>query len=231
MVPAATTAGVAVLVWATVTGPARIFGPPHLSPVHHPFIPPPTATAPPPNGGVPPPPPFPRAVGGSHYLSWLDDLLAWAVLLLLALGVVAVLVWAWRHRWRRPPAPLAVQFDVLPIADVAASLEQTSAKRLAALGRGSPRNGIVACWLLVEEAISAAGLPRKPWETTTEFTVRVLHSLDIDPRTIGSLAGLYREARFSGHPMTEDDRLAARAAAERLDEDIRTLRPPQQATP
>ena len=33
--------------------------------------------------------------------------------------------------------------------------------------------------------------------------VRFLHALDVDPRPVARLADLYREARFSTHPMGE----------------------------
>jgi hypothetical protein len=140
-------------------------------------------------------------------------------------------VWLWRHRWHRPESPLDVPVQVLPTADVAEALEEGAAERLAAIGRGSPRNAIVACWLLVEEAIAAAGLPRLPWETSTEFTVRVLHRLDIDPRSIGTLSRLYREARFSEHPMGEDARDVARAALGQLDEELRAMGAAARGTP
>ncbi|MGH3445286.1 MAG: DUF4129 domain-containing protein, partial [Nocardioidaceae bacterium] len=57
----------------------------------------------------------------------------------------------------------------------------------------------------------------------TEFTVRVLHSLDLDPAAIGRLAGLYRAARFSEHEPTEQDRTAAREALRSIDAELAGL--------
>ena len=48
------------------------------------------------------------------------------------------------------------------------------------------------------------GLPRHPAETSAEYTIRVLHTWDIAPAALGGLAELYREARYSRHPVTED---------------------------
>lgn len=226
--PVLTAVGVLVLAWATVAGPARIIGAPHLG-----FAPPrPPPTVPPSS------PPSGRSLAqlkrhyqGIHHFGWLADLLAWTVLLLLALAVVAVLVWLWRYRWYRPEPPLDVPVQVLPTVDLAEALEQSADARVAAIAGGSPRNGIVACWLLVEEAIAEAGVPRLGWETSTEFTVRVLRRLDIDPRPIGTLSRLYREARFSEHPLGEDAREAARAALRRFDEELRAVGPAASGTP
>ena len=68
--------------------------------------------------------------------------------------------------------------------------------------------------------MAAAGLPRSRHETSAEFVVRVLHRLDLDPRAIGELAALYREARFSDHQLGEEARERARAALERLHADL-----------
>ena len=227
-VPVLAAAGLLVLAWATVAGPARIIGIPQVG--FAPSRPPPIVTpSAPPNGQSLSQ--LRQAFHGPHHLGWVGDLLAWTELLVMVLGAVAVLVWLWRHRWHRPEPPLDVPVPVLPTLDVAEALEQGADARLAAIAGGSPRNGIVACWLLVEEAIAEAGLPRLPWETSTEFTVRVLHRLDIDPRSIGTLSRLYREARFSEHPMGEDAREAARAALGRLDEELRALGASARGTP
>jgi hypothetical protein len=75
--------------------------------------------------------------------------------------------------------------------------------------------------LRLEEAVAAAGVRPGVAETSTELVSRVLHSLDVDPRAVATLAALYREARFSEHPMGEDARAAARASLTRLHEDLR----------
>jgi len=196
-VPALTAGGLLVLVWATVAGPARIIGAPHVGLAPH---------RPPPPTAPPTTPPSGKSLAqlrhdyqGVHHLGWVGDLLAWTALLLIALALLAGVVWLWRHRWHRPEPPLDTPVQVLPTADVAEALEQGAAERLDAIGRGSPRNAIVACWLLVEEAIAAAGLPRLPWETSTEFTVRVLHRMDIDPRIRNGVNPVIAESSAREH--------------------------------
>ena len=91
---------------------------------------------------------------------------------------------------------------------------------LDALERGAPRNAIVAAWVALEDAAGAAGLPRHPAETSTEYVTRVLRVWDVDPRSLAELAGLYREARFSTHPMTEAHRQRAIAALATIRSDL-----------
>jgi hypothetical protein len=57
-----------------------------------------------------------------------------------------------------------------------------------------------------------SGLPRHPWETSSEFALRMLARADVDSGPVSRLLDLYREARFSGHDLDESDRAAAAAA-------------------
>jgi hypothetical protein len=153
-------------------------------------------------------------------LSWVGTLLAWLVILLV-LGVVALgLLAAWRSRPRIDRGPAAVAFDVLPEARAAQAVRDEVDRQLASLREGDPRNAIVRCWARLEGSVAAAGVARESWETSAEYTVRVLHRLDLDPGAIGRLAALYREARFSGHPLGEEARTAAETALRRLHQDL-----------
>ena len=95
-------------------------------------------------------------------------------------------------------------------------------RQLDALQHGTPRNAIVACWLELEDAVRASGVAPAPHQTAQELTQQVLRDLAaVDRASISELARLYREARFSGHAMTETDRAAAQSAIERLHADLR----------
>ena len=223
LVAPAVCVGVVVLAWAATTGPVAVLSPSGRTLT---FEPAPTITASvtePTMGGVDPRE-LARSIEQTHDLSWLGDLIAWA----LVLGVLALVVWglrvAVRNRWRRAAAPVEADAEPLPEVRAAAALVEDAARRMAALADGDPRNGIVRCWVRLEEAVADAGLPRDAHETSAEFTVRVLHVLDLDPHAIGELAGLYREARFSEHPLTEDARGAARDALTRLQDDLAAVR-------
>ena len=148
---------------------------------------------------------------------WLTAILR---VLLVAAGIVvliAMFVGAWhrrpRLRWRRPAIGDG-DFEVLP--DVAAAIVDEAATQRAALLGGAPRNAIVQCWLRLEHDVAAAGLRRRPSDTSAEFTERVLARYSVDSEAIRELAALYREARFSVHPLDEAARAAALDALERL---------------
>lgn len=130
---------------------------------------------------------------------------------------VAIIVWlvlryAWRHRptlrWTRRRRPArSVDFEVLD--EVATAIKADAEAQQLALRGGTPRNAIVECWLRLEAAVVAAGVPRRPADTSTDLMLRVLAERPIEPTAIANLAALYREARFSDHPMTEDSRREA----------------------
>lgn len=124
------------------------------------------------------------------------------LVILVVLGVIISLIGS---VWRRPQFVTRQSAEFVS-PDAPEVLLASAEERLALLSEGEPRNAIVAAWLSLEAAASAAGLPREPSETSTEYTTRVLRTWDIDPRPLADLAGLYREARFSRHPLGEDHR-------------------------
>ncbi|MBO1756014.1 DUF4129 domain-containing protein [Allobranchiibius sp. CTAmp26] len=80
---------------------------------------------------------------------------------------------------------------------------------LRAVQEGSPRAGIIAAWVRLEGIAADAGVAPRRSETSAELTIRVLDEMAVPGRWILRLADLYREARFSDHPMTEADRAEA----------------------
>lgn len=130
---------------------------------------------------------------------------------LLVLVTLLAVRFLWRHRasikWpERRRVPTA--FDVLEDS-VAASVVADAAGQRAALQRGVPRNAIVECWRRLELAVADAGVIASPSDTSLEFTERVLSDRQVDSAALGTLAGLYREARFSDHAMSESARESA----------------------
>ena len=83
---------------------------------------------------------------------------------------------------------------------------------LAAVDSGTATDGVIACWVALEDAAASAGVPREPSETPAEFTVRVLGVGGISEPELLRLAQLYREARYSTHGSSEEARTEARAA-------------------
>ena len=113
-------------------------------------------------------------------------------------------------RRSREPAPLELDFDVLDDPEpLVEEMQRDADFQLELLLGGEPRNAIVACWERFEEQAERVGLARKPWETSSEFTLRLLDVVSADVSAVSRLATLYREARFSEHEITEADRQQA----------------------
>jgi uncharacterized protein DUF4129 len=149
---------------------------------------------------------------------WVQDLFFLALLLLgLWLGAGAVRLVVLRLARELPDKQLVLELDPLSVAEAGReALRRDRELYDAALAESDVRNGIVACWVLLEETAAKVGIPRLPAETATELVVRFLHTLDVDPRPVARLARLYHEARFSTHELPTD----ARPQAERALADI-----------
>jgi len=130
----------------------------------------------------------------------------------------------WRERtwaaWKRPPeAHWPADPDEAGAAAFAVAADAGYQREV--LLQGEPRNAIVACWLRLEAAVASAGVERFASDTSSELTERVLAEASVDRAAIGELAALYREARFSSHPMGEAERSAAVAALDAVHAGLR----------
>jgi hypothetical protein len=220
LLPSAVVLGLVVLAWAAATGPVQLLSPSGRT---RSFDPSATPSASPTSDGSTTGTlrEVTRDVQPRFDLAWLGDLFTYT--LLIGLGIAAFLAarYLWRNRWRPPEKPAVVEFDVLPDVAVREALREDVDAQLAAIAEGSVRNGIVACWVRLENIVAAAGYPRSRAETSSEYVVRILRGLDLDPRAAAALAALYREARFSEHHLGEDVRTAARQALQVLHDDLR----------
>jgi hypothetical protein len=159
----------------------------------------------------------PERVTEGHLPAWLSvivQVIVGAVLLaLIAYGLRA----AWLNRpsfhWRRKRNP-PIDFEVMP--DIAQTVAEDAVRQRRLLNEGTPRNAIVQCWLRLEAIVEAAGFPRDPSDTASEFVEHILGRYSLDTGAINDLANLYREARFSDHEMGEGHRLGAIAALDAI---------------
>lgn len=144
-------------------------------------------------------------------------LMASVVMLALVLSVVRWLLTVRWHRRHRDPEPAEVSFDPLEApARLAARLAEAAPAQRDLLAAGSPRNAIVECWQRFEDQAGSAGVRRRAWETSSEFTLRVLDRVAADTSAVTALAELYRDARHSRHEITEANRAAALEALDRI---------------
>ena len=110
-----------------------------------------------------------------------------------------------------------VGFTVLDEPDrVAAEVVGDAEEQDALLRDGDARNAIVATWHRFEVQGERAGVPRHASETSSEYALRILDLADADTGPVARLAELYREARFSDHPITEDHRAEAMGALDAI---------------
>jgi hypothetical protein len=159
--------------------------------------------------------------------AWVLELLTLVVLAFLLAQLVRKLRRLWRARTRtrrRVGRPEQVDFEVLgSAARVSEVIEADAAEQRAGLAEsGEPRNAIVACWHRFEQQAVRAGVDRQPWQTTAEFVLGVLDLVGADQGAVSRLADLYREARFSDHPMTGPQRAAALEALDEIHRSLRT---------
>jgi hypothetical protein len=83
------------------------------------------------------------------------------------------------------------------------------------------RRAVIAAFARLERALEAAGAPRGIGEAPLEYVDRVLGELAVPPAPTAALAALFEQAKFSLHPLDEDDRSAAIDALEAVRESLR----------
>jgi hypothetical protein len=150
----------------------------------------------------------PTARSSSATLAWLVAGSA-AALLLVAPAAVVVR----RRRARRERRAV--------VPDAAERVGSGLRRSLADLeSERDPRLAVQRAYARMEESLGEIELSRAPDETPTEFTARVLRVLGASAAAASDLTGLFEIARFSDHPMDEDDRRRAIASVRRLEAEV-----------
>ena len=209
-----------ILVAAAATGPVGVVGDPQpgsttTQTTQDPAQPPTTATER--AEDEPPGESVDGDLGG-----WLHDLVAFALVLAgLWVSAAVLRLLAKRLIHKLPDKQLVLDLDPLPDVEAGRDAVRRNLESYEQALEGSEvRNGIVACWVLLEQSAAEVGTARRPAETATEFVIRFLHALDVDPRPVAALAGLYHEARFSTHELAPDARSRAHAALGAIRRDL-----------
>ncbi|HST64013.1 MAG TPA: DUF4129 domain-containing protein, partial [Mycobacteriales bacterium] len=179
--------------------------------------PPPVATrTPAPDGGsASPTDETPRTAPG--WLIWAIAVLFVAPIL-LGMAFVPAMIYAPVHglfsfRRRRPEVELPPEVDdEVEATQLAAAVEEG----LRELDQGGAGEGVVASWVLLEQAAANAGTHRAAPDTPSELAGRLIDRHPVSSTPLLRLADLYREARFSRHELPESARTEARAALEQL---------------
>jgi hypothetical protein len=135
---------------------------------------------------------------------------AWLPWTILAIVLVAILAGVAALVLRRGRAPAGAP-------EPAAAGEAVQAA-IAALEAGAdPRGAVIAAYAAMQRTLAAHGLVRSPSEAPREFLRRVLVANRAAEEDAGTLTGLFEEARFSTHPISERTRERALSALRSLE--------------
>ena len=177
------------------------------------------------NDDAPPPTSAPPAQQTNQQGSESEGLLAkvsmWYVIVSwLALALVVTIVLRALIAMRtdeegdrvRTPAPGP---DAAPWPGAMEQLQRAAARAeelLLAARPGNVGDAVIAAWMELERAATAAGSGRRPSATPTEFTVALLKRHDADADAMAALLAIYHRARFGGPALPAaagDEALAA----------------------
>lgn len=182
-----------IMVWGASSGDSVISAPSTTFEFQDP-TPPASATAP--DLVLPSQAPTTTDESSSSAVNW------WLVAQVVVFLALAYLAFRWlSKRSVRSTGPFVEPVDELEKLVSATALDAQSPAFT-----GEPRNAVVACWVALEDGLAASGAAPERSETSLDLTVRVLTRWEVDPTTLRTLAELYREARFSRHPITPAQR-------------------------
>jgi len=133
----------------------------------------------------------------------------------IIVAITAFGLTAYRGRARPlPPPELDAEPDAAPLAAALA------AGARALHSDPDPRAAIIGCYAAMERSLADAGLPPQQADTPAEVLSRATESGLVRSTPAGALTGLFRQARYSRHPMTEADRAAAIDALTQVQADL-----------
>lgn len=160
-----------------------------------------------------------------HVPSWLTNLIG----AICILGVAAVVVYPlWlmlRDKIAPRRVPAATDQDApLPEAQRLAAMRSALDEGLVALDAddADPRRAVIACWLRLEEAATAAGVAREVGDTATDVVLRLLRTHEVSVGALDNLAHVYHQARYARHEVDVSMRDEARAALAQLRHELAT---------
>ncbi|MEH1026974.1 DUF4129 domain-containing protein [Micromonospora profundi] len=161
----------------------------------------------------------------AHIPQWI----ATAALALLGLAILVVLGYL---TWILIRGVVRRTTRALPAQRPRRTAEGTAREVVAALDAGlvelddqdtDPRVAVIACWVRLEDAAAAAGVPRQPGDTPTDLVTRLLRGdpsagvpAIVSADVLAEFAHVYREARYATRDVDEGTRDQARAALRRL---------------
>ncbi|MFG2680913.1 DUF4129 domain-containing protein [Streptomyces sp. NPDC048392] len=187
--------------------------------------PPPLATEPAATPALVAPPPQDRTGSPADHSS----VPLYLVLAVVAAVVVVLVVVAVVRRLRR----IGLRMPQLPGPAGAATGDDDARLLLAAVrsGRraladtGDARAAVIACYAAMEDALVASGVPRHASDSPSDLLTRAVDAGLAPGPAAPRLTALFREARYSSHPMDGSHREAAAGALEEIASLLRDREP------
>jgi heme/copper-type cytochrome/quinol oxidase subunit 2 len=146
----------------------------------------------------------------------------WPVIVGMAVAIAIVLaLTAWsRHQRRNARRRPRQRNRVTQLLDSLAAAQDALTK-----AGGEPREAIIACYAAMERGFAAAGRQTAPAaaDTPAEVLTRATRAGLVSAEPAAALTGLFRRARYSSQPMTEQDSEAASGALDRMRADLDTI--------
>lgn len=205
--------GLALVAWASLADATILALPTSVGTTGSEAVPAPAATA------EATQPPLPPDVTSAGYSDTAWRVIATLVVVVAVAAALAVAVLVLRALLRRLRSASSPEDDALGddgVLDLSVLTAERAARQARLLTDGTPRNAVVATWLELERTVADAGVVRRPTETSSELVVRVLSTASAPADALADLAGLFREARFSRHELTEGHRRRAVADLDRV---------------
>jgi hypothetical protein len=146
--------------------------------------------------------------------AWLAWVLSALVLLVLVLWLMRVLPHLIRHSPMMNVARLGADSRAPSEADarIVQSGLVAAIDILGTEGERDPGNAVVKAWQGLQDAAASGGLNRRPAETASEFTARILFRSRHSTEPITVLLALYQRVRFGEHTPTASDIAAAQGS-------------------
>jgi hypothetical protein len=147
--------------------------------------------------------------------------------ILLGLGIallVVAVVLAGLHLWRyltRPPAPGAPATYATLDDEQERLAQAVDSGRRALLDGTDTRAAVIACYAAMEESLADSGVARRASDSPQDLLERAVAG-GLPARAATELTALFREARYSTHPMDGGHRDRAAAALTEISHGLRS---------
>ncbi|MCX4745512.1 DUF4129 domain-containing protein [Kitasatospora sp. NBC_01287] len=160
--------------------------------------------------------PLPLVHPGNARHHNLLSLLALGVKIAVVLAVLAAVVAVWRLLRRLPKPRLPHGATTRTRTDERELARAIASARRALLNAHDARTAVIACYLAMEDSLAASGIERRIADSPTDLLHRATTTGTLHGPAATTLTDLFREARYSQHPMDHTHLHHARTALDTI---------------